>query len=184
MKITEENFIQQVQLGNEKALEYILATYGWVIETVVRKHLYQLKSHEEECMNDILMNIWSNIHRYDPSQNTFKNWVAAISKYKSYDYLKKYLKDLEHENVEDIELTESDPTQATLIQSEVDENIMELLSCLKQEDRDLFIKLYIEEQDMDQISAETGMKREVIYNRVSRGKKKIQQLFEKKNKSR
>ncbi|MGL6175061.1 MAG: sigma-70 family RNA polymerase sigma factor [Cellulosilyticaceae bacterium] len=183
MKITEDNFIEQAKLGNEQALEYILTTYGWVIETVVRKHLYKLKAYEEECMNDILMGIWSNIGRYDPEQNTFKNWVAAISRYKSFNYLKKYLKDLENENVEDLNLTEEDNTTTIITENELGEKVSMMLNCLKEKDRELFIKLYIEEQDMNQISAETGMKREVIYNRVSRGKKKIQQLFSKTNKS-
>ena len=182
MKITEDNFIEQVQIGNEKALEYVLAIYGGVIKTIVKKHLYSLESYQEECINDILMAIWSNIDRYNPNKSSFKNWVAGISKYKALNYLRKYLKDLGHENIDDIEMGEEDNTATRIIQNELDENISVILKCLKEEDRALFIKLYVDQQDMNQISAETGMKREVIYNRVSRGKRKIQQLFGKAKK--
>ena len=39
------------------------------------------------------------------------------------------------------------------------------------------MKLYVEEKNIDDISSETGLKREVIYNRISRGKNKIRSLF-------
>lgn len=177
MRITEENFIEQLKLGNEKALEYILQTYGWIIKTVVKKHLYNLEIYQEECINDILMGIWTHIDRFDPTKSTFKNWVAGIAKYKALNYVRKYLKDLEQENIEDIELSHEDNSYKQMVQNELDENITKMLECLKPRDRELFIKIYVEEQDLDQVSAEMGVKRDVIYNRVSRGKKKIQQLF-------
>jgi len=33
-----------------------------------------------------LLAIWDNIDSFDEDKNSFKNWVAAISKYKSIDY--------------------------------------------------------------------------------------------------
>jgi len=41
----------------------------------------------------------------------------------------------------------------------------------------LFYKLYVEEKEVKDVSFETGLKRDVIYNRLARGKKKIQKLF-------
>lgn len=177
MRITEENFVQQVKLRNEKALEYILHTYGWIIKTVVKKHLYKLEVHQEECINDVLMGIWMNIDRFDPDKSTFKNWVAGIAKYKSLNYVRKYLRDLEHENIDDVELTTDDSSYGDIVKHELDENLSKMLKCLKPEDKELFIKLYVEEQDIEQVSSQMGLKKDVIYNRLSRGKKKIQQLF-------
>ena len=54
-----------------------------------------------------------------------------------------------------------------------------LLQCLSPEDRDLFLRRYGMEQQMDQISAETGMSKDLIYTRISRGKKKIRSLYTK-----
>ena len=42
MRITEKNFITQLQRGNEKALEYVIDTYSGLIVSVVRKQLYHL----------------------------------------------------------------------------------------------------------------------------------------------
>ena len=53
-----------------------------------------------------------------------------------------------------------------------------MLDCLNETDRGIFLKLYMEEKDLDEVSAETGLKKEVIYNRLSRGKKRIRSVYE------
>jgi hypothetical protein len=43
LKITEENFIDEMKKGNEKALEYVIDNYAWIIKTVLKKHLFYLE---------------------------------------------------------------------------------------------------------------------------------------------
>ena len=61
--------------------------------------------------------------------------------------------------------------------SEISRETQQMLDCLKPQDKDLFLRLYVEEQDMEEISRDTGMSRPVIYNHLSRGKRKIRKLF-------
>ena len=161
MKINEDNFITRLKAKDERALEYVIDAYGWVIKSVIRKHLYHMKPCQEECMNDVLMAIWDNIQYYDPGKSSFQNWIAGIARYKSVDYLRRYLKELNYQSLEE----------------ELSEETESMLNCLKPKDRELFERLFLEEQDIDTVSSETGMKKEVIYNRVSRGKKKLRKLF-------
>ena len=177
MRIEEKNFITQLRKKNEKALDYVVDNYGWIIKSIVQKHLYNLKSVQGECFNDILLGIWNNIYSFDESKSDFKNWVAGISKFKSIDYKRKYLKGLEYENIDDLNISIPDTTHKEIIKDELDDDINEMLNCLNENDRDLFYKLYVEEKEIDDVSYETGLKRDVIYNRLSRGKKRIQKLF-------
>lgn len=174
--ITERNFIFQLKKKNEKALEYVIAQYGGLIKAIVRKHLYNLESYQEDCINDILLGVWNNIDSFDSNKNTFKNWLAGVSKYKSIDYKRKYLKDLEQESLTDthFEVKAQDNALQELIKNQLSEEMEDLLSCLKSEDRELFLKLYVEEKEIDWVSKETGLKKEIIYNRISRGKRKLQ----------
>lgn len=177
MKIKEDNFILQLKNKNEKALEYVIDNYGWIIKSIVRKHLYNMDSYHEECINDILLGIWGNIDSFDESKNSFKNWVGGISKYKAIDYKRKYLKDLENENIDTLDLKTEDDAHIRLTKNELNKDLENLLNCLKEEDKKLFFKLYVEEKDIDIITKETGLKRDVIYNRVSRGKSRIRKMF-------
>ena len=72
-------------------------------------------------------------------------------------------------------IVHEDKTLAQIVDREISREVEQMLSCLKPKDRDLFYKLYVEEKTMKQVSLETGMKQEVIYNRLSRGKKKLRQ---------
>ena len=177
MKIVEENFICEIKKGNEKALDYVIDNYGWIIKSIVQKHLYSLQSSQDECINDILLGIWTNIDKFDVERSEFKNWLAGIAKYKSIDYKRKYLKHLEYDNIDDLNISVEDSIHDEITANELNEETQELLNCLKKQDRDLFLKLYVEELEIDNITKETGMKRDVIYNRISRGKNKIKTLF-------
>jgi len=177
MKINDENFIQQLRKRNEKALDYVIDNYEWIIKSIVRKHLYNLKNVQEECINDILLGIWNNINSFDESKNEFKNWMAGIAKFKVIDYKRKYLKKSGYENIDNLNIHIPDNTLENIIKKELESEIKEMLSILKEKDRELFYKLYIEEKEIKDISFETGLKREVIYNRLTRGKKKLQKIL-------
>lgn len=49
MKIEEGNLITQLRKKNEKVLDYGIDNYGWVIKSIVFKHLYKLKCDQDEC---------------------------------------------------------------------------------------------------------------------------------------
>ena len=178
MKITEENFIKELKKKNEKALEYLIDNYGWIIKSVTKKHLIEFPHLLDECMNDILMDIWKNGHRFDESKGNIKNFIAGISKFKAIDYKRKYIKDLYNKDISDISIAVEDKLTESSLRIELSDEIEEMLGCLKKEDRSLFIKLYIEDKKIEEVTKETGMSRNVIYNRLSRGKRKIKNLFE------
>ncbi|MCY6369382.1 sigma-70 family RNA polymerase sigma factor [Clostridium ganghwense] len=177
MKITEENFVPQLKKKNERALEYVIDNYGWIIKSIVKKHLYNLESHQEECINDILLGIWNNIDSFNEDKSTFKNWAAGIAKYKTIDCRRKYLRDLKNEDIDQIEIVVEDDVCKEVIKNDLDRDLDELLNCLKKQDKKLFIKLYVKEQEIDCVSKEIGLKREIIYNRISRGKRKLKKMF-------
>lgn len=177
MKVNEENFILHLRRKNENALDYVVDVYGGLIKAVVKKYLYNISSVQDECISDVFLGIWNNIDSFDPERSTFKNWIIGISKFKAIDYKRKYLKHLEYENIDDMNLAREDFSEE-LIKNELSNEVQEMMNCLKEKDRQLFYKLYIEEQQVDEVSCDMGMKREVIYNRLSRAKKKIKELFE------
>ena len=177
MKIGENNYIQQLKLHNEKALLYVIDTYGGILMAIVKKHLFCMPDKQEECFDDVLMNIWQHIDSFDKRKNTFKNWAAAIARYRAVDYLRKYRQELQAVCMEEVATRSEDRMLAGLVESELSDSIEKMLSCLNPADRELFLKLYVEEKDLNQVSQETGMKKEVIYNRLSRGKKKIRRQF-------
>ncbi len=173
MKITEENFIEQLIKRNEKAFEYVIDNYAWILKTVIKKHLYYLPNLYEECMSDCLLAIWDNISCYNPVRNSFKNWIGGIAKYKSIDYVRKYVRDLENENIEDVTIYVEDNSIKEVLANEIKKETEIILNSLSEADREIFRKRYFEDKTINEISKDTGLSKSVLYNRFSRGKKKI-----------
>lgn len=180
LKISEDNFIEQLKNKNEKALEFVIDNYAWILKTVIKKHLFHLMDFYEECMNDCLLAIWENINYYNPEKSSFKNWVGGIAKYKSIDYIRKYLKNSENENIEDLVIPIEDNSLKEILEAEVREEVEKMLHNLSEEDRVIFRELYFENKNISEISKDTGLSKEVLYNRLSRGKKKIRRKIKMK----
>ena len=177
IKVTEENFVSCLKKKNQKALEYIIDNYGWIVKSIVAKDLYNLVDYQEECINDVFLGAWENILSFDEDKGTFKNWLAGITKYKTIDYRRKYLKYLQKENTDDLTIISEEGAYEELTKYELDEDLDKLLCCLKSEDKDLFMRLYVKDQEIKDVIKETGLKRSVIYNRISRGKRKLRKRF-------
>ena len=177
MRIGQHNYIKQLKLHNEKALMYVIDTYGGLLTSVIRKHMFALPQQQEECFDDVLLKIWEHISDFDESRNSFQNWASAIAKYRAIDYLRQYRREPVAVDIEDTVIAHEDQMLTEVIEREISNEIEKMLSCLKPADRELFLRLYVEEQDMEQVSREMGMKKEVIYNHLSRGRQKIRKEY-------
>ena len=163
--------VASIMRKKEKGLELLIDQYGGLITAIVRKHLGTLKSYEEECINDVLLAVWHHIHRFDSEKNTFKNWVAAVAKYKAIDYQRKYIK-TQHEALGEAEFGES-PEVHNVQTNDVEE----LLGHLNEGDRELFKAYYLQEVELKQIAEKQQTTISNLYNRLSRGRKKLKAIF-------
>lgn len=189
VKIKEQNLIKQLKKKNPQAIDYIIDQYGGLIKTVLLKNLYDQKDHWEECFNDCLLAVWNHPERFDTKKGDFKAFLCAIAKYKAIDLLRKELKRTskeisiyEEESIKEIKQLYQE--ERGFLQAEADasdEELGKLLKCLSEEDKDLFYRRYVKEQSVAQISVETGLHRDRIYSRISKGKKKIRKFFKDKD---
>ncbi|MEH7325820.1 RNA polymerase subunit sigma-70 [Priestia megaterium] len=163
--------VASIMRKKEKGLELLIDQYGGLITAIVRKHLGTLKSYEEECVNDVLLAVWHHIDRFDPEKNTFKNWVAAVAKYKAIDYQRKYIK-TQHES-----LSEAGVGETSEVHNIQTNDVEELLDHLSEGDRELFKAYYLQEVELKQIAEKQQTTISNLYNRLSRGRKKLKAIF-------
>ncbi len=180
--ITEINFVKAISDKDERALTYVLDQFGTLIKSVIKKHLGLLPNYREECFNDVLLAIWNNIEQFDSNRSTFKNWVAGIARYKSLNYVRKYMDELTIQNTDQLLDLTDDAATGMLLQQEHTENFEAMISSLNSNDRELFKRLYFHEQEIDEISRQMNLSANVIYNRLSRGKRKLRTYLTKEGK--
>lgn len=164
--------VNYIKNNEDDGLILLINNYGDYISTIVKNNLRSLNYYQDECINDILLSVWKNIGSFDGKKNTFRNWIGVVSKYKTIDYKRTYLKDVEFEEITD----KLSIVDKNLLKKEIGEEVDELLSKLKKNDKEIFIKYYIEDIDVDTIAKDMNTKSFNIYSRISRGKKKLREL--------
>ncbi|MDS1004100.1 sigma-70 family RNA polymerase sigma factor [Clostridium sporogenes] len=173
----DEEIYSLIKNRNEKGMELLINEYASLIKAIIRKHLYNLPQYHEECINDVYFGIWNNIVSFNKEKNILKNWIAAIAKYKAIDYKRKYLKTLEHIDISQVDIESNFIIEKEILKSELDYEVEEILNNLNLFDKQLFIKLFLKEESIKEVSKEFNIKPSVIYNRVSRGKSKLRSIF-------
>ena len=163
--------IKYIKKKKELGMEILIDNYRGLITAVVRKHLGVLVNYEEECVSDVFLSIWNNIKSFDKNKNEFKNWVCAIAKYRAIDYKRRYLSKIEMVDMS----SEIYYIDTELVKTEIKEEINEILNHLSERDRELFIKHYLDDEDLESIAFKTNIKVSNLYNRLSRGRKKIRE---------
>lgn len=178
MVINEDNYLEHLIRKNEDALYYVIDEYGVFLKSIVSRHLCRLQPLHEECLDDVLLAVWENIAAFRPEKNSFKNWIGAIARYKAIDYRRKYLKLLDHENIEDLDLPCSCSVEKALMEKELVRELQELLSNLSPDDRSIFMQYYMQDQDIDAIALKMQIRKSAVYNRLSRGRKRLRKIYE------
>ena len=185
--IDERNFIQKLREHDEQALEYVLRRYGGLLKSEIMNMLAKYPDDWDDCFSEVLMKIWNNIGSYDERKSSFPNWIVAVARYRAIDYLRRKeresgslsLETLLENGGDKIGLSENqfgyDPqTKIENGGADFSHEMEKLLAGLSLGDRELFIKYYVEEIEMEELSRETGLTKPAIYNRLARGKKKLQ----------
>ncbi len=146
----KSSFLFELRQRHPEAIEFLVEQYGALIKSVLSKHLRQQKELLEECFNDVLLAVWNNPEKFDNKKSEFKNWLCAIAKYRAIDTLRREMK---HKSRF---ISLEDGEAADWVQY-----LQDSQGCKEEE-----------------ISKARNMKRDLIYSRISRGKKKIKNHIE------
>lgn len=177
MNITRENFPAELKQKNPQAIEYLIEEYGGLLKSVIIRNLGRKKDRWEECFQDCLMAVWNHPERFEEKKGELKNWLCAIAKYKALDLLRREKHFDEALSLEQGICDQVGVSGGFEQADGAEDELKKLLSCLTEEDRILFICRYVKGHPVSQIAEETGIERDLIYTRISRGKKKIRSIF-------
>ncbi len=180
MKVSEDNYVMLMQQGNEAALRYFIEHYGWIVKSMVQKSMAAFASEQEDCINETFLAIWQNAGKYDRRKAAFTTWAAAVTRYKILNYMRNIRKRAVEESIDGMEFEEKQEIDSGLLKEVEEQEFQELLMILPERDREIFTQLFWEELSYDEVSDNCNIKKDVLYNRISRGKRKLRQALGKK----
>lgn len=173
MKANEDNFIHLLRQRKEEGILYVIEAYGGLIRSIVQKRLSRFPDRAEECMNDIFFGIWQNIDRFDEEKGSFANWAAGAARLEAIDMLRKIQREKSLCLIDDAEVMQEDKALSELLEQELSKETEELLNCLSEKDRELFRRVFLEQEAPEEAGEAMGMSRENVYVRLFRGKCKM-----------
>lgn len=172
VSITEHNVVQHIKERNERAIPFLIQTYGGLLQAIIKQHVHFNQQEYEECLDDVLLAVWNNIDAFDRNKNTFKQWIAAIAKYRAIDYQRKMIKN--QQRFVQMEITDAHYYKQ---QHGTTYDIEQLLASLSDVERAIFQKYYLEGLSSDEVADQLKVQKSWIYNKLSRGRKKLKKLF-------
>lgn len=178
-----DDIIKGIFERKELALNHLITSFGKIIYNSAASILNYSNeiNYIDECVDDVLMIIWNNIECFDLERGNFKNWIIAISRHKALDYKRKLSKDRKNVMIEDIQINSNEDLENDFIQQESKNEIESMFNSLAHRDREIFRRRYIEEESVDIIAKELNTTTVTIYNRLSRGRKKLKTIFFRKS---
>lgn len=175
-----DDIIHGIKNQSNDCLNLLIDDYGRLIYAVINSILNTRYDKEsiDECFDDVLLNIWNNIDCFDYKKGNFKNWIISISKFKAIDYKRKNNRFIQKNNSISDDIHGNENIEEDFIVSQEAAEVAELFKRLSQQDRIIFIRRYLSEESIDDIAKSMNLSKEYIYNRISRGKKKLRALKE------
>ena len=73
------------------------------MKAAVNHNLAGLPEEMEECMDDVFLDVWEHIERFDAAKGSFRNWIISIARFRSIDYLRRYSRTCMEEDVSNYE---------------------------------------------------------------------------------
>ena len=180
-RINNDNYIKQLRAKNEHALEYVVERYGGLLYSILRKKLYLIPDMVDECFDDVLLKVWDHADDFDETRCEFKTWLAAIARYRAIDYLRKAKR--EEMNMASESLSEmviepgADDKRLRDIEDAIDGEAEKMLAYLSPKDQEIFRRIYLEGESVDDVSKDLNLPKSQVYNHTSRGKRKLQKLY-------
>lgn len=175
MTIDEKNLIKGLKRRDELSLKAFIHGYGGLMKSVIYPYFPNSPEDREEVLNDAILKVWQNIHAYDKTQSEFKNWCAAVAKYRAIDYYRRYHKESFHEIFE-----EANHIAENITDKLAKERLDNFLAGLSTTDRMIFTALYVEGEKTKTLAQKLSLTENAIYKRVQKARQKAKQSLQAK----
>ena len=168
----DEEIIERIKKKDYAGLEELLAVYGdsSMLRTI---HSVLSQPHEvserQDVANEVFYEVWQKIAAYQPERSRLITWLLLISRSRAIDHKRKLNKrSLEEKLVDEQELAIEDSPLTK-------ENFLGFIEDLEALDQRIFLLYYFYQESPETIAEQTDLNISAIYNRLSRGRKRLKE---------
>lgn len=166
----EKKLIQLIEAGDFDGLELLIDLFGTDILRTIQYVLNHPSehSHIQDVQNKVFFRLWRQLPNYDQDQSSLKTWITVITRNLALDEKRRIIRELKITPMADV--PEDEGAEEHYFAKE---NFLDLVATLSSEDQLIFLKFYFHQNKVEEIASDLALSKEVIYNRLSRGRQKL-----------
>ena len=171
--IDEQYLIQQIKTGSQKALETVIDRYGSYVKAIAINIIKppMTDSDVEEVVSDVFLSLWS--HPGDPDRGSLKGYLAAITRNKARDRLRRFHIEIPLEN-DFLEVPVEDSCRQIEL-AQLKQAVKQMVDRLEEPDRTILLRYYYFYQKTDAIAQDMGMKPATVRTKLARSRQKLKE---------
>lgn len=178
MNFSEDELISEIKKRNQESFEVLIKEYTKLIYYLAYNILKNACKKEdiEECVSDVLLEIWLKIKDFDSQRDNFKTWIFMLTKYKALKYRNKNIKQ-KIVNIDDQIIKSSESIEKKIIDREKQAQLIKTIKAFNAVDKELFIRKYFYGEKTNTLMESLNLTRSAIDNRLLRGRKIIKEAL-------
>ena len=171
--MTTEQLIDALRQKNTAAVEQLQQMYTPLLRYIISPILSE-EADREECLSDVLMQVWKAINDYDAQKAAFSTWLSSIARNTALNHRRDNARHEGHSELDPSVPDPGDSPEEALLRSERSLAVRKAVASLRPRDQDLFYRKYYYYQPTAQIAAELGMTVRGVEGKLYRIRKQLQ----------
>lgn len=168
----DRELIEALKNREDGALDALHTAYGPLLRYIIAPILSDL-SDREECLSDVLMQVWQSIGGYRPELAALSTWLAALARNAALNRRRANARRRTVPLDDAVPDPAGSPEQEAL-RSELARAVRQAVEGLPTRDRALFLRKYRYYQSTAQIAAELGLTERAVEGRLYRIRRRLQ----------
>ena len=171
--IDEQYLIQQIKTGSQKALETVIDRYGSYVKAIAANIIKppMTDADVEEVVSDVFLSLWS--YPGDPDRRSLKGYLAAITRNKARDRLRRFHIEIPLEN-DFLEVPVEDSCRQIEL-AQLKQAVKQMVDRLEEPDRTILLRYYYFYQKTDAIARDMGMNPATVRTKLARSRQKLKE---------
>lgn len=183
--MTDGKWLELLEKSPKKAHTMLIEEYGGYVYAVVIDKLRSLCSSEEieDCVSDVFVELFTNIHNFDSSKGSLKGYISVISKraainaYRRLSYRQHITMSADDEETE-IPVSADNPEED--VQKKLfRQRLWEIVEGLGEPDSSIIVYQYFYDFKVSDIAEKLRMTAAAVQKRSLRARQKIKKILEK-----
>lgn len=168
--------VQKLKKHDQKAFEKIVDKFAPFAATVIHNvsNASLTKEDIEEAVMDTFITLWKNADKVQ--EDKLKGYIACIAKSKAKNKIAA-LKRVDMINIDEVDPEDDFSISEKFEAEQLENDILDILSTFKQQDREIFLRHYFYYQKLSDISEITGLTLDNVKVKLFRTRNKLKQAL-------